>query len=405
VANSYTEASCVAACGASTTCLSCDYNFQNSLCFFGTTLNPATTSNSATDHYDFVKTCGGGVTGITTSSSCAPTVTQKTGQNAPGLTQQGVPNTYTEQGCVSACDATPSCLSCDYNKQTFLCFFGTTQNPATVANSAVDHYDLVYPTSCGGQCTATYTTTQKALQNAPGLTQQGVANSYTEASCVAACGASTTCLSCDYNFQNNLCFFGTTQNPATISNSATDHYDFVKTCNNGGATGVPTTCTPTVTQKVGQNVPGLIQQGVANTYTEQGCVSACDASPSCLSCDYNKQNFLCYFGTTQNPATVANSAVDHYDLVYPASCSNTGSCTVTATLTVGVATPGLTQQGVAGTYTEATCLSTCKASTTCLVVDFNTSNQLCYFGTTANPATSSNSVVDHYTITRTNCAG
>ena len=78
---------------------------------------------------------------------------------------------------------------------------------------------------------------------------------------------------------------------------------------------------------------------------------------------------------------------------------------MTATLTVGVATPGLTQQGVAGTYTEATCLSTCKASTTCLVVDFNTSNQLCYFGTTANPATTSNSVVDHYTITRTNCAG
>ena len=79
----------------------------------------------------------------------------------------------------------------------------------------------------------TYTTTQKALQNAPGLTQQGVAGTYTESSCVTACGVSSTCLSCDYNFQNSLCFFGTTLNPATISNSATDHYDFVKTCNGG----------------------------------------------------------------------------------------------------------------------------------------------------------------------------
>ena len=81
-------------------------------------------------------------------------------------------------------------------------------------------------------------------------------------------------------------------------------------------------CAPTVTQKAGQAAPGLTQQGVANTYTEQGCVNACDASPSCLSCDYNKQNSLCYFGTTQNPALVSNSVVDHYDFVY--SCSNTG---------------------------------------------------------------------------------
>jgi hypothetical protein len=160
-----------------------------------------------------------------------------------------------------------------------------------------------------------------------------------------------------------------------------------------------------VTEKVGQNAPGLTQQGAVGAFTEQSCVAACDANPTCLSCDYNSRDVTCWFGTTQNPATTPNTFVDHYDLVYPAGCIAGSGCQVTASLQVGVNTPGLTQQGSASSFTEATCLANCKASTTCMVVDYNTLDKTCWFGTTANPATTPNSAVDHYTITRTNCAG
>ena len=83
-----------------------------------------------------------------------------------------------------------------------------------------DHFSLeifkifVLCLACVG---CTYTTTKMVGMNTIGLTQQAAAATYTEASCVAACGLSSTCLACDFDTIALTCWFGTTQNPPTTA--------------------------------------------------------------------------------------------------------------------------------------------------------------------------------------------
>jgi hypothetical protein len=81
------------------------------------------------------------------SAGCSYSWATYTGFNAPGLVQQGAPNTYNQGSCQTACIATPSCNSIDFNSQDLTCWFGTAINPSRVANAPVTHYDLTR--SCG----------------------------------------------------------------------------------------------------------------------------------------------------------------------------------------------------------------------------------------------------------------
>ena len=72
------------------------------------------------------------------------------GTNAPGLTQQGSPNSYTQASCQAACIAATWCQSIDFNTQDLTCWFGSTANSSKVSNSPVNHFDL--SRSCGIIC-------------------------------------------------------------------------------------------------------------------------------------------------------------------------------------------------------------------------------------------------------------
>ena len=88
----------------------------------------------------------------TLSTTCTPTVTKFTGQNAPGLTQKGLAATYNESACIALCIATPGCLSVDYNNQDLTCFFGFTANPSLQPNGPVDHFNIVPCNATGSLC-------------------------------------------------------------------------------------------------------------------------------------------------------------------------------------------------------------------------------------------------------------
>jgi len=63
-----------------------------------------------------------------------------------------------------------------------------------------------------------------------GLTLQDSANSYTQDSCQAACFASKTCQSIDFNYLDRTCFFGTLANPSTNTNLVVNHFNLVRNC-------------------------------------------------------------------------------------------------------------------------------------------------------------------------------
>ena len=82
-------------------------------------------------------------------SVCTYSTTEQVGMYAPGLTQQGAVGRYTEASCVAACSQSAICYSCDYNTQSQICWFGSTQNPPTAPNPSVNHYDLSKTCSVG----------------------------------------------------------------------------------------------------------------------------------------------------------------------------------------------------------------------------------------------------------------
>ena len=66
--------------------------------------------------------------------------------------------------------------------------------------------------------------------NAPGLIQQGGANSYTQASCLAAALANPAVLSVDFNTLDVTCWFGYTANPSLVPNGPVNHFNLVNSC-------------------------------------------------------------------------------------------------------------------------------------------------------------------------------
>jgi len=60
--------------------------------------------------------------------------------------------------------------------------------------------------------------------------------------------------------------------------------------------------------------------------------------------------------------------------------------------------PGLQQQGSTGSYKEPGCVNACDLNPGCYEVDYNTQNQLCYFGPDPNATLYANSVVNHYSL-------
>ena len=55
--------------------------------------------------------------------------------------------------------------------------------------------------------------------------------------CVWECiDHAASCLACDWNNEQQACYWGTTSDPQTVTNSSFDHYDFVfpTSCNKTG---------------------------------------------------------------------------------------------------------------------------------------------------------------------------
>ena len=84
---------------------------------------------------------------IDLSAGCTYSWATYAGVNSPGLVQQGAPNTYTQATCLTACIASSTCNSADFNSQDLTCWFGTAITPPRVANAPVTHFDLTR--SCG----------------------------------------------------------------------------------------------------------------------------------------------------------------------------------------------------------------------------------------------------------------
>ena len=66
--------------------------------------------------------------------------------------------------------------------------------------------------------------------NGIGFVQQGSANSYTVATCQAACIAQPSCIAIDFNTQDEACWIGTEPIYAENPNPPIDHYDLTRIC-------------------------------------------------------------------------------------------------------------------------------------------------------------------------------
>ena len=101
-----------------------------------------------------------------------------------------------------------------------------------IGTNLVFFYNMLYKNILLTILGCTYNWTPFYGVNAPGLTQQGSANSYTQASCQQACINSPTCLSIDFNTQDVTCFFGTSANPQTVPNAPVNHFNLIRNCGN-----------------------------------------------------------------------------------------------------------------------------------------------------------------------------
>ena len=85
-------------------------------------------------------------------------------------------------------------------------------------------------------------------------------------------------------------------------------------------TGFVEDCEPKITKMTGQCAVVSMQKGEAGEYTEDDCVKACNLSPDCDFADWKSEEKTCWFGTAPNPQTVADSACDHFELLYAKTC-------------------------------------------------------------------------------------
>lgn len=158
-------------------------------------------------------------------------------------------------------------------------------------------------------------------------------------------------------------------------------------------------CTAYWTLSAGRNTFGLVLQGTANSFTEDGCKDACFKNSSCNCADYNSRDLTCWHGTQRNPSTNPNYAVNHWDLTR--ICNN--NCTFSWKLSTGMHALGLALNGQANQFTEDTCKISCETQISCRGVDYNRMDKTCWVATQSSTALYLNSQIDHWELTRTNC--
>lgn len=78
-------------------------------------------------------------------------------------------------------------------------------------------------------------------------------------------------------------------------------------------------------------------------------------------------------------------------------------CTTSWTVSAGMHGLGLTRQGDDGQFNEESCKASCAALPSCQGIDYNRQDRTCWFSDQANPTLRTNSQINHWELTRTNC--
>jgi len=161
------------------------------------------------------------------------------------------------------------------------------------------------PIKCPPKCTLTWTSYPN--HQVKFLVKQ--TNIVSEDACKAACEANSTCFNIDWNFIDNVCFFGTVQNPTPrYPDTAVNHHDLTRTCVEN--------CDVQawwILFKLHQTRFLVKQKGITSV---TDCRTACEASSTCWTIDWNFKENSCWFGPKEWKLTrVASTDVDHYELI------------------------------------------------------------------------------------------